>query len=200
MTKRLSLDETIDALERGRVVALPTDTVYGVAASIHERTAVAGLFTLKRRPSDVALPIMIDSFAALESLGVTFDERATRLANAFWPGALTIVVPAPARLARLVGASSNAVGFRVPDDETLRAILSIVGPLAVTSANEHGEPPCESAEQVLASFAERGGWAGVYDAGERHGVVSTVVEMGDEQWRVRRTGALSVARIAAILN
>lgn len=200
MTKRLSLDEAIDALERGRVVALPTDTVYGVAASIHDRTAVAGLFSLKRRPSDVALPVMIESVAALDMLGVVFDERATRLANVFWPGALTIVVPAPASLARLVGANNDAVGFRVPDDESLRALLSIVGPLAVTSANEHGEAPCESADQVLATFAERGGWAGVYDAGERHGVVSTVVELGADQWRVRRTGAISLARIAAVLT
>ena len=199
MTRRLSLDETIDALERGRVVALATDTVYGVAASIRERTAVAGLFSLKRRPSGVALPVMIENVAALDMLGVVLDERATRLANVFWPGALTIVVPAPSALARVVGASDDAVGFRVPDDETLRALLSIVGPLAVTSANEHGEAPCESADQVLATFAERGGWAGVYDTGERHGVVSTVVELSADQWRVRRTGAISLARIAAVL-
>ncbi len=180
-------------------MALPSDTVYGVGAAIAHPQAVARLFGLKGRPTSVALPVIIDDVAAVERLAVTWSARAARLADAYWPGALTIVVAAEAALARLVGASS-AVGLRVPDDDTLRAIARSVGPIAFTSANRHGDPPCTSAPAVLAAFAGDDALAGVLDGGDRSGAVSSVVDVAGEPWRLVRAGAIDVDALAAVLG
>ena len=180
-------------------MALPSDTVYGVGAAIAHPQAVARLFGLKGRPTSVALPVIIDDVAAVERLAVTWSARAARLADAYWPGALTIVVAAEAALARLVGASS-AVGLRVPDDDTLRAIARSVGPIAFTSANRHGDPPCTSAPAVLAAFAGDDALAGVLDGGDRSGAVSSVVDVAGEPWRLVRAGAIDVDALVAVLG
>lgn len=196
MTRRLTYDETVEALRHGRVVAVPTDTVYGVAAGVWSLLGVAALFALKRRPRDVALPVLVAGIDELSDLDVVLDERAQRLAGAFWPGALTLVVTAPPALAAAIGASDQSVGLRVPKDEALLALLRDVGPMVVTSANDHGEPPCTSADEVLEVFAGRDGWAGVLDDGPRDGEVSTVLDARGETWQVLRHGAISESAIA----
>ena len=198
MIARLDLEGAINALADGRIVALASDTVYGVGAAIAHPKAVARLFTLKGRPTNVALPVILDGVATLERLGVTWTQRAARLADRFWPGALTIVVEADATLAHLVGAT-HAVGLRVPDDETLRTIVAAVGPIAFTSANRHGDAPCTSAAAVIAAFSDSDELAGVLDGGERDAAVSSVVDVTGEPWRVVRAGAISSAAIAAAL-
>jgi tRNA threonylcarbamoyl adenosine modification protein (Sua5/YciO/YrdC/YwlC family) len=200
MTQRLTLAESLAALGRGDVVALPTDTVYGVAASLSMPEAVAALFTLKRRPESVALPILVEGTDALTALGVILDERATRLAARFWPGPLTIIVPAPAQLARVVRSSRDVVGVRVPSDETLLALLRESGPLAVTSANEHGSPPCTSAEEVLASFEGRDELFGVFDDGIRDAEVSSVIDVSGPDARVLRHGAITEEELLGEVN
>lgn len=200
MTIRMTSDEAVAALRAGRVVALPSDTVYGLGASLAHRTAVERLFALKRRPSSVALPVIADSLTSIEKLGVEWSLRARRLSDAFWPGPLTIVVATPTDLATLVGNSSDAVGFRIPNDVVLRDVVGRTGPIALTSANEHGATPCTTAEEVLELFEGRSELAGVIDAGERSAPVSSVVELFESTWRVRREGAISVARLAAVLD
>jgi L-threonylcarbamoyladenylate synthase len=196
----LQRDDALEVLADGGVVGVATDTVYGVAASLAQPTAIAKLFALKRRPTSVALPILVDSVEAIERLGVTWDGRARRLSDALWPGALTIVVPVPHELAALVGGASDTAGFRVPNDEDLRGLLEESGPLAVSSANEHGETPCRNAQDVLDAFAERDEFAGVLDGGERGGEVSTVVVLEDSSWRVLRSGAFSAKDLARFLD
>src|ERR1019366_4642630 len=122
------------------VVAVPTDTVYGVAARLEDATAVARLFVVKSRASDVALPVLVGSERDVAGLDVDWPEAARLLARNFWPGALTIVVPAEARIARVVGAD-HTLGLRAPRHRELAAIITRCGPLAVTSANQHGESP-----------------------------------------------------------
>lgn len=191
MTRRLDFADVLAALGRGDVVALPTDTVYGVAASLSRPEAVAALFTLKRRPESVALPILIEGTDSLTTLGVTFDERATRLAARFWPGPLTIIASAPAQLARVVRSSRDVVGVRVPNDATVLTLLRESGPLVVTSANEHGAPPCTSAAEVLATFEGRDELFGVFDDGTRNAAVSSVIDLSGPDVRVLRLGAIS---------
>ena len=199
MSEIVSRDEAVRLLRTGGVVAVPTDTVYGVAASVAHPMAVANLFAMKHRPTSMALPVLIDSFAAIELLEVTWPENARRLSEAFWPGALTIVVSAPRDLARLVGSTTDTVGFRVPNDELLVAVLRESGPLAVTSANEHGETPCQRADQVLRTFADLRVVNGVLDGGERAGDVSTVIEVRGSSWRILREGAISAGEVARVL-
>ncbi len=198
--RRLTLDEAVDALAAGEVVAVPTDTVYGLAARLDRPAAIAAVFALKRRPASVALPVLVAHPEDLGPLGVALGPLGERLAERYWPGALTLVVSAPEELAVLVHARTGTVGVRVPADPTVGALLERTGPLAVTSANEHGEPPCTSAEDVAAAFAGRPGLAGVLDGGTRASAVSSVVEVTGPAAVVVREGALSAAAIADVLD
>jgi tRNA threonylcarbamoyl adenosine modification protein (Sua5/YciO/YrdC/YwlC family) len=199
VSETLDFESALAALGRGEVVAVPTDTVYGLAASLDDEGAIAALFALKRRPPSVPTPVLVHSLEQVESLGVKVDSRTRALAAAFWPGALTIVVSAPARIAALVRSDTHAVGFRVPDDELLGRLLEKSGPLAVTSANEHGLAPCTSAREVLEHFSGREHFAGVLDGGERHGVVSTVLDISKSAWQVLREGAVPLEVLLAYL-
>ncbi len=199
MSEIVDRSEAIHLLLDGHVVAVPTDTVYGLAASLWHDEAVATLFRLKDRPSNVALPVLVHTLNPIQEIDVEWGVLAEQLAEEFWPGPLTIVVPASADLARRVGGSKDSVGVRVPDDELLLSVLRECGPLAVSSANAHGELPCHNAAQVIAAFAG-GDLAGVLDGGERHGEVSTVVEVGESLWRVLREGSISASRIAQVLD
>jgi L-threonylcarbamoyladenylate synthase len=196
----LDLAGALEVLNSGGVAALPTDTVYGIGASLAHPSAVRALFSLKRRPSDVALPVLVACVGQIVVLGVQWSERAQRLSDAFWPGPLTIIVAAPRELADLVGASTASAGFRLPDDAVLRGLLDQSGPLVVTSANEHGQAPCSNAEGVREAFAGRRELDGVLDGGERAGVVSTVVDLSEPTWRLVRAGAISADALAAVLD
>ncbi len=199
MTRVVAPSEAVRLLREGAVVAVPTDTVYGIAASLVRPSAVAQLFVLKRRPTTTALPVLVDTLEAVSRLGVDWPEPARRWSDAFWPGALTIVVPAPHELASAVGSTADTVGFRVPDDAPLLEVLGACGPLAVSSANEHGEPPCHSAADVIRAFDGRRDLSAVLDGGERTGQVSTVVEVAGTTWRVLREGSVSAESLARAL-
>jgi L-threonylcarbamoyladenylate synthase len=199
MTRIVDREEALRLLLDGGVVAVPTDTVYGVAASLVHRDAVTSLFVLKDRPAGVPLPVLVHALSPIQEIDVEWSQRAQLLSEEFWPGPLTIVVPASRELALSVGGSGDTVGVRVPNDELLLSLLRESGPLAVTSANAHGEPPCHTAQEVLQALAgDR--LAGVLDGGERRGEVSTVVEVSESSWRVLREGAVTVERIAAVLE
>jgi L-threonylcarbamoyladenylate synthase len=200
MTARLlRVDAAIAAFDAGGVVAIPTDTVYGFAAEISHPTAVATLFELKGRPPTRAIAVLVDSVDQISYLGVEWNEHASRLGRAFWPGALTIVVPVPHDLAVMLGSENDSVGFRVPDDDLIRRMIAVLGPLAVSSANTHGAPPCQSAYEVLAQFKERPELVGVIDGGERSGEVSTVIDCSMTQWRVIREGGVTTEQIERVL-
>lgn len=200
MTKLLDFDNARDALAAGGVVGLPTDTVYGLAASLAHPLAVAALFQLKGRPTTVALPVLVSSVAQIEELGVRWTARARVLSDALWPGPLTVVVAVPSALSTLIGGSANTVGFRCPNDELLRELLKQSGPLALTSANVHGKRPSESASQLLDAFADRQELSGVLDDGPRSGEVSTVVDISHPQWQLVRQGATSAAALSVLLD
>ena len=198
--RRLSLDEADAALAAGAVVAVPTDTVYGLAARLDRPGAIEAIFSLKRRPEAVALPILVATIEALAPLGVELGPLGRRLAERYWPGALTLVVSAPDELAARVHSRSHTLGVRVPADPTAVALLERTGPLAVTSANEHGEPPCVRASDVATVFAGRDELAGVLDGGTRAAAVSSVVEISGPTAVVVREGAISAAAIAETLR
>ena len=197
MVARFSLEEAAAALIEGDVVAVPTDTVYGLAASLAHSAAVEEIFTLKQRPQDVALPVMIATTQQLDEMGVMWPATAEALAAQFWPGALTIVVPVAAELASRVGAS-DSLGFRIPNQPVLVELLERTGPLAVTSANRHGHPPCETADEVVEVFRESD-LRGVLDGGRGGGVPSTVVRV-TTPWRILRQGAVSLEELTRVLG
>lgn len=200
MPKLLKVEAAIAALDAGGIVAVPTDTVYGLAAEVSQPLAVAKLFTLKHRPTSVPIPVLVDSVDQIQFLGVEWPDEAQGLADAFWPGALTIIVPVPHALAAILGNDEDTAGFRIPDDDILRRMMAVLGPFAVTSANEHGERPCYSAHEVLKRFASRDELNGAIDDGERSGDVSSVIDLSVTPWRVLREGAVSTAELARVLS
>jgi tRNA threonylcarbamoyl adenosine modification protein (Sua5/YciO/YrdC/YwlC family) len=143
---------------------------------------------------------LVDSVEQIEFLGVEWPDEAQGLADAFWPGALTIIVKVPHELSVMLGGDGDSAGFRIPDDDVLRRLIAVLGPFAVTSANEHGEMPCHSAYEVLQRFSSRDELSGAIDGGERSGDVSSVVDLSVTPWRILREGAVSAAELARVLD
>jgi len=193
------LDELAATLERGHVAAIPTDTVYGLAARPDRPLAVEMIYSLKGRPPGLALPLLAADLDDVLSLLGQLPPPAVLLARRFWPGALTLVVPAPASLARSVGSADDTVGVRVPALGLTRRLLARSGPLAVTSANRHGEPPCTNPQSVRAVFGDAAEPSGVLDGGESEAAPSTVARIDDGELRILRHGAVAEDRLRSCL-
>lgn len=168
------MDIVVEALLAGEVVAVPTDTVYGLVTTLD---AGARLFEAKQRPADVDLPVLCADREQAQSLAADpLPDLADR-----WPGALTLVVRRAPSLAANLGAHADTVGLRVPDHPVPRELARRVGPLASTSANRHGEPPSTTADEVRAVFDVL-----VVDGGVCNGAPSTVIDCTGPEPRVLR--------------
>lgn len=172
------------ALAAGSVVAIPTDTLYGLAADESQPAAVERIFELKQRPRDVQVPVLVADAEQAASLAVVASERVAALLDAFWPGALTVV------LERTTG--EGTVGLRCPDSAVVRELCRRVGPLATTSANLHGSPPLTTAAEVLSVF---GDGVPVVDGGTLAGAPSTVVDCTGPEPLLLRAGAIDFAAV-----
>lgn len=188
------LARAAELLGSGHVVAFPTDTVYGVAVALSRPDRLDALFELKRRPAEKRIPILVSSLAQASDGGWLVDERAERLAQAFWPGALTIVLPAAD------GGASQA--FRAPDHPVALALIGASGPLLATSANRSGEPDTLGADEVLIAFAtQQDELAAVVDGGPvPGGVPSTVIDLSVTPANIVRQGPVTRADLAAVIE
>ena len=176
-------------LQHGSIAAIPTDTLYGLAANPFDGAAVARLFTVKDRAKEKALPIVASSRAQVEATLGALSPLASRLADAFWPGPLTLIVPAPSTLAPEVTGGAGTVAVRVPDHAATRALCEACGwPLTATSANRSGEPPTADpvvVEQTLGALVDL-----LLDAGlTPGGPPSTIVDVTEPEPRLVRAGA-----------
>ncbi len=184
-------------LLRGQAVAFPTDTVYGVGALLNNSRAIKQLYRIKGRDAAKAIAVLVSDPGELESITGGLSEKAARLAQKFWPGALTLVVAAhpnlPANLSPL-----PTVGVRMPDHPQALALLKLAGPLAVTSANISGAPSSVTAQEV---FEQIGSLIPLILDGGRApgGASSTVVDCTAETVSILRAGPISAEQIAAAL-
>ncbi|HEX8629715.1 MAG TPA: L-threonylcarbamoyladenylate synthase [Catenuloplanes sp.] len=191
------LDRIRDCLVNGGVVLLPTDTVYGLAVHPTRPDAARRLFAMKRRPQGRNLPIMVASTAQLPELGVELTPAAGRLFDAFSPGPLSVA------LGLLPGAAPDwlagrvEVAVRAPADEELLEILTVTGPLLVTSANLHEQSTPESVGAILATLD--GEPDVVVDGGPRQAVPSTLVNCNLPTPVIERVGAIPAQRITEVL-
>lgn len=188
------------AVRAGRIVAIPTDTLYGLAADPFNVDAVAGIFALKGRGSDRALPLVaadVDQIAA--TLGV-LPMRARLLAVHYWPGPLTLLMPAPEGLSAEVTGGTGRVGVRVPAHAVARALCAACGiPLTATSANKSRRPATNAPDVVAGTLAD--GIDTLLDAGiTPGGPPSTIVDVTDATPRLVREGAISWESIQACLG
>jgi tRNA threonylcarbamoyl adenosine modification protein (Sua5/YciO/YrdC/YwlC family) len=185
------------ALGAGGAVALPTDTVYGLAVLPTVDGATARLFALKGRTADVPVAVLCadaDQALALADPATVGDD-VRRLAARLWPGPLTLVLRRRPDLDWPLGEPAATVGVRCPGEALVRALAAEVGPLATTSANRHGEPTPPDAAGVADVFGD--GVALVIDGGPRAGVASSVVDATGPAWRLLRAGPLSLDDVAA---
>ncbi|WP_114946561.1 L-threonylcarbamoyladenylate synthase [Microvirga calopogonii] len=205
-TERLAADaaglaRAADILRHGGLVAFPTETVYGLGADATNAEAVAGIYAAKERPSFNPLISHLDSFESAKIQGM-FDETATRLAEAFWPGPLTLVVPiAPScTISDLARAGLDSVGLRVPAHPLAHALLQGTGrPVAAPSANRSGRVSPTDADHVLGDLDGR--IDAVLDGGAAQvGVESTIVSCLGGTPRLLRPGGVPREAIEALIG
>lgn len=187
-----------EAVRSGQAIVLPTDTVYGVGADAFSSEAVQGLLDAKRRGRDMPPPVLIAEPGMLRALTRSVPDAAKALAEAFWPGALTLILTAQASLNLKLGETDGTVAVRVPDHEQTRQLLRRTGPLAVSSANVSGEPAATTCDDAIAQLGDT---IAVYlDGGESPGgEASTIVDFTkNESGQVLRVGAISHAALVEV--
>jgi L-threonylcarbamoyladenylate synthase len=187
-----------DVLRHGGLVAFPTDTVYGLAVLPNEEETVGRLYTVKGRNSQKAISILVGDVSQLECVADRMGPMATQLADRFWPGPLTLVVPRHSSLPSNLSPDPT-IGVRMPDHPVVLALLRHVGPLAVTSANLSGQAIANTAQEVLAQL--KGRIHLILDGGHTPGgVPSTVVDCTGTDLVLLRPGPISYDDLCAALH
>ena len=201
------------ALGRKELVVVPTDTVYGLACDAFSHEGVTKLLAAKGRDRQAPPPVLIGNAAALEGLAQDIPQLARKLAETFWPGALTMILKAQPSLTWDLGETKGTVALRMPDHKIALALLQETGPLAVSSANLTGEPAaitCQQAEIALGAKVKVYLDGGASQKGEASTIVDmtslvdTVSESGEivttGKVRIVRRGALSQQKLATVLG
>lgn len=188
----------IDAIVSGQLVVLPTDTLYGIGADAFSRPAVAALLGAKGRGRDMPVPVLIGSWSTIDGLVASVSPQLRDLTEAFWPGALTIVVPHAPSLSWDLGDTGSTVALRMPLHPVALELLQATGPLAVSSANRSGFAPAATA---LEARRQLGDAVAVYlDAGPvPDPIASTILDLSGDVPVVRRVGAVSVEALREVL-
>ena len=192
-----ALEQAATAVEQGAVIGVPTDTVYGLVCLYSDAAAIDRLFAVKERPSQKALPVLLgDAEQATAVVRATGEAAAQALIERYWPGPLTLVLPARGRLPPALTAGGDTVGVRLPAHPFLRALARRVGPLASSSANRSGEPPCATAAAVLDQLDGR--IPLLVDAGPAPlARSSTVLDLSGPQPKLLREGPIGPDELAA---
>jgi tRNA threonylcarbamoyl adenosine modification protein (Sua5/YciO/YrdC/YwlC family) len=192
-----TLDAAAKAVAGGEAIILPTDTVYGIGCSVFSPAAVSAILAAKGRDREAPPPILLPSIAALGKVAYT-GGLGRVLMNAFWPGPLTIIVESYPAIDAVLG-TNGTVAVRVPAHPTALALLARTGPMAVTSANLHGEPPpvtAEEAERNLGAFVSM-----VLDGGRCPlGEASTIVDATGPLVRILRLGTIGRVAIEGVIG
>lgn len=192
------LGDAAAAARAGELIVFPTDTVYGLGARPDDPAATARVFAAKQRPRDLELPVLVATLETARTIA-RFDERAEHLAEACWPGPLTLVLPRAAGASAWdLGGDPATVGVRIPHHPLSLALLAATGPLAVTSANRSGRPEARACDELHALFGEDVAVYLCQDA-PLDGIASTVVDLAHGPASILREGALPGATIAELL-
>jgi len=212
-TERMTgLAEAISAVRRGELVVFPTDTVYGIGADAFTPSAVNALLEAKGRGRDIPVPVLVGTVRAANALVESLGTYGQDLVDAFWPGPLTLVLPASPSLVWDLGETKGTVALRMPDNTIALELLSETGPLAVSSANLTGRPAARTAAEAEGMLGESisvyldGGEAGsAYDRVEGKDSSSTIVDAtalaaGVGGLRILRHGVISADRLREVVG
>lgn len=197
LDREAALDAAAEAIADGACIVLPTDTVYGIGADASSARAVQGLLDAKERGRDMPPPVLIAEVGMLRSLTDEVSDDAVALADAFWPGALTMILLAQPNLRMDLGDRGATIAVRVPDHAFTRDLLRATGPLAVSSANVSGQPAARTVEEAKGQLGAR---VSVYldDGPAGLPVPSTIVDLTGTP-RILREGRISRADLAAVV-
>ena len=189
----------VSAVKDGRLVVLPTDTVYGVGADAFDPAAVTALLAAKGRGRDMPVPVLVGSWQTIDGLAFAVPEAARELIHAFWPGALSIVVQQAPSLQWDLGEGRGKVMVRMPLHPVAIELLREVGPMAVSSANISGRPPAITADDARRQLGEL---VGVYlDAGpSQQQAASTIIDLTGPTPHILREGPVGADEIATVLG
>lgn len=186
------------AVRSGRLVVLPTDTVYGIGCDAFSAPAVAGLLAAKQRGPDMPVPVLVGSWTTIDGLVTRVPKAARDLIEAFWPGPLSVVLPHAPSLSWDLGRTKGTVMLRMPLHPVALELLREVGPMATSTANTAHRPAPTTAAEAREQLGEA---VPVYlDGGLLGGAVSTVVDLTGDDVRVLRSGAVTVEEIAEVLD
>lgn len=195
-----ALDRAVELLQRGELVAFPTDTVYGLGAHAFLEAAVLRLYVVKDRPADMPIPLLLPDAGAMTSVCTAIPPLAWQLAERFWPGGLSLVLRRSALVPDAVTAGQPTVAVRVPDHPAVRELCWRLGaPLAATSANLHSQPPPVTAAGVESSLGGR--VALILDGGPcQGGVASTVLDLTKFPPAILRPGPVTAEHLADLVS
>jgi tRNA threonylcarbamoyl adenosine modification protein (Sua5/YciO/YrdC/YwlC family) len=193
------LAAAVSAVRSGRLVVLPTDTLYGVGADAFASAAVRSLLAAKGRGPDMPVPVLVGSWTTIDGLVASVPAVARQLVEAFWPGGLSLVLPHTPSLTWDLGVTKGTVMLRMPLHPVALELLREVGPMAVSSANLSGRPPATTVDEAVGQLGDA---VAVYlDGGPCPvGVASTIVDLTAAEPRVLREGAVSRAQLAEVLG
>jgi L-threonylcarbamoyladenylate synthase len=194
----LALNRAESLVKAGGIIAFPTDTVYGIGVSAFQSSAIERIYQVKGRSTLKAIPILLGDPESTGQITPPLPSRVYMLANEFWPGPLTLVLPLLSSLPENLSPTPT-IGLRVPDHEFTRSLLRITGPLAATSANLSGEPSALTANEVQSQLG--GSVDLILDGGNSPGgMASTVLDCTTDQLEILREGPLSWKDIQTALN
>jgi L-threonylcarbamoyladenylate synthase len=193
------IEKAVAILKNGGLVAYPTDTVYGLGTCLADTKAVDRIFQVKGRPKGMALPILLADISQIRDIVTSVPQIALRLADEFFPGALTIILPKSGTVPDIITGGGNTVAFRIPNHAVPLALINGLGkPIVGTSANLNGQPSALTAKEVEAQIGDKIDM--VIDGGRcPGGVESTVIDLSGEKPIIRRQGAITVERLRKIL-
>ncbi len=197
--EKKSFQKAANIIEKGEIVAFPTETVYGLGANVFDIKAVKKIFETKGRPSDNPLIVHISNISELEQLVDNIPKEAEILMKKFWPGSLTLIFFKSKLVPKIVSAGGNTVGVRMPDNKIAKEFIKKCGvPIAAPSANISGRPSPTSAEHVFTDFGDK---VFILDGGScKVGLESTVLDLTVKPFQVLRPGGISFEELKKVLK
>ena len=193
------LERAAEAIRAGKVVAIPTDSLYVLAADPFSLRAVAAVFDAKGRQLDRSLPILVNSLQMAEDYAASLTSRFYLLARHFWPGPLTIIVPSSSKLPLKVTGNTGRLAVRCASATVSNGLIDLLEmPIIATSANRSGKPTCRSGIEVFGTMDGRVDL--ILDGGAISGPGATTVDITEPQWKIIREGAVRQANIDECLQ
>jgi len=195
--KKTELHELANILKNDGVIAVPTDTVYGLCARMNSRKAREHLIEIKNRPKNKAFPIMCNSIEQIKSIAKV-DERIKKIIDAFMPGPITLVLLKGEKTPNYINEGSNEIGIRMATSKPLEELIEKIGsPIFMTSANLSGEPVCKSIEEIQEKFHSIDG---ILEGEVAYGQASTIVDCTSDEIKIIRQGPISLEEILKVIE